>query len=47
MRAASKGRTFNPKTGRWLTNDPLGTWSDPGANGNGKDFRHGNPWSGR
>ncbi|MEQ8764325.1 MAG: RHS repeat-associated core domain-containing protein [Planctomycetota bacterium] len=38
-----RARYLDPKIGRFLTRDPLGTWGDPLALGNGRSYAAGNP----
>ena len=43
----ARGRYYEPRTGRFLTKDPVGIWSDGSALGNGYTWCGSNPWSHR
>jgi RHS repeat-associated protein len=38
-------RYHEPRTGRFLTRDPIGIWTDPGNHGNGTTYVGNNPFS--
>lgn len=40
-----RSRYLDPRAGRFVSRDPIGTWTDTSALGNGSAYAAGNPWS--